>query len=55
MMKIGRDYKHRDYKHNAQFKWNFAKSLADREGNVVARFEPTSKMDSVRKAIERTF
>lgn len=41
-----------DYKNNAQIKWNFTKFLVDREGNVVARFEPTAKMDSVREAIE---
>ena len=28
-------------------KWNFTKFLVDREGTVVARFEPTVKMDDV--------
>lgn len=32
--------------------WNFTKFLIDREGNVVARFEPTVDMDDVRKAVE---
>ena len=32
--------------------WNFTKFLTDREGNVVARFEPTVDMDEVRKAVE---
>ena len=32
--------------------WNFTKFLIDREGNVVARFEPTVDMKDVRKAVE---
>jgi glutathione peroxidase len=32
--------------------WNFTKFLIDREGNVVARFEPTVDMDEVRAAVE---
>ena len=32
--------------------WNFTKFLIDREGNVVARFEPTEDMTAVRKAVE---
>jgi len=32
--------------------WNFTKFLIDREGKVVARFEPTVDMDEVRKAVE---
>lgn len=32
--------------------WNFTKFLVDREGRVVARFEPTFDMDKVRKAVE---
>ena len=32
--------------------WNFTKFLIDREGNVVARFEPTIDMDEVRAAVE---
>lgn len=32
--------------------WNFTKWLIDREGNVVARFEPTEDMADVRKAVE---
>ena len=32
--------------------WNFTKFLIDREGNVVARFEPTTDMKEVRKAVE---
>ena len=32
--------------------WNFTKFLIDREGNVIARFEPTEDMDDVKKAVE---
>lgn len=31
----------KDYKNNGNIKWNFTKFLIDREGNIVARFEPT--------------
>ena len=36
----------------AYIKWNFTKFLIDREGNVIARFEPTFDMDEVKKAVE---
>lgn len=36
----------------AYIKWNFTKFLIDREGKVVARFEPTEDMDKVRAAVE---
>ncbi|MCR5648067.1 MAG: glutathione peroxidase [Oscillospiraceae bacterium] len=36
----------------AYIKWNFTKFLVDREGRVVARFEPTVDMKDVRKAVE---
>ena len=36
----------------AYIKWNFTKFLIDREGNVVARFEPTTDMKEVRAAVE---
>ena len=32
--------------------WNFTKFLIDREGKVVARFEPTEDMEDVRAAVE---
>lgn len=31
----------KDYKNNGNIKWNFTKFLIDRQGNIVARFEPT--------------
>lgn len=39
-----------DYKNNAEIKWNFTKFLIDRNGNVVARFEPTADMKEVEQA-----
>jgi len=32
-------------------KWNFTKFVVDRDGNVVARFEPTTKMEDVDKFV----
>ncbi len=32
--------------------WNFTKFLIDREGNVIARFEPTVDMDEVKNAVK---
>lgn len=31
----------KDYKNNGNIKWNFTKFLIDRNGEIVARFEPT--------------
>ena len=31
----------KDYKKNGNVKWNFTKFLIDRNGEIVARFEPT--------------
>ncbi len=36
----------------AYIKWNFTKFLVDREGKVIARFEPTVDMAEVKKAVE---
>ncbi len=41
----------KDYKNNPDIKWNFTKFLVDREGNVVARFEPTANMKTVADAV----
>ena len=35
----------------AYIKWNFTKFLVDREGRVIARFEPTADMKEVRDAV----
>ena len=40
-----------DYKNNAEIKWNFTKFVIDREGNVVARFEPTADMADVEACV----
>ena len=42
----------KDYKNNAEIKWNFTKFVIDRTGNVVARFEPTVKMETIDKFVE---
>ena len=36
----------------AYIRWNFTKFLVDREGKVIARFEPTEDMGEVRKQVE---
>lgn len=41
----------RNYKENPDIKWNFTKFLVNREGDVVARFEPTASMKDVEKAV----
>ena len=42
----------RKFGEKAYIKWNFTKFLVDREGKVVARFEPTVDMKDVRCAVE---
>ncbi len=42
----------KDYKNNPDIKWNFTKFAVDRQGNVVARFEPTANMKEVASCIE---
>lgn len=41
----------KDYKNNPEIKWNFTKFILDRQGNVVARFEPTASMKEVEKCV----
>ena len=41
-----------NYASNPDIKWNFTKFLVDRDGKVVARFEPMAPMACVEKAIE---
>ncbi len=41
-----------DYKNNGSIKWNFTKFLIDRDGEILARFEPTDKMKKVREEIK---
>lgn len=42
----------KDYKNNGNIKWNFTKILIDRNGEIVARFEPTRSMDEVKARIQ---
>jgi len=37
----------KDYKKNSEIKWNFTKFLIGREGEIIARFEPTADMKAV--------
>ena len=43
----------KDYKNNPDIKWNFTKFIVDRNGNVVARFEPTENMKNVEACVEK--
>ena len=42
----------KDYENNPEIKWNFTKFVVDRNGNVVARFEPTAKMSEVEDCVK---
>ena len=46
------DLNNKTFGDKAYIKWNFTKFLVDREGKVVARFEPTADMKDVRSAVE---
>lgn len=41
------------YEKTPDIKWNFTKFLVDRNGKVIARFEPTADMGKVEAAIEK--
>ncbi len=41
-----------DWKKKSDIKWNFTKFVIDREGNVVARFEPTADMKKIEECIK---
>ncbi len=43
----------KDYKNNSEIKWNFTKFVINRDGDVVARFEPTADMKDVRAFVEK--
>ncbi|MBQ9897984.1 MAG: glutathione peroxidase [Ruminococcus sp.] len=45
--------KDKDYKSSPDIKWNFTKFVIDREGNVVARFEPTHDMADLEALVEK--
>ena len=43
----------KDYKNNPDIKWNFTKFVIDRDGDVMARFEPTEDMKNVASCVEK--
>ena len=46
------DMNNKQFGDKAYIKWNFTKFLVDREGKVIARFEPTVDMKEVREAVK---
>ena len=42
----------KDYKNNSSVKWNFTQFLVSREGEILARFEPTASMKDVAKQVK---
>ena len=40
------------YKSNGDIKWNFTKFLLNRDGEIVARFEPTASLKDVKAKVE---
>ena len=51
MTKKFSEMNNKKYGDKAYIRWNFTKFLVDREGKVIARFEPTTDMEDVRKAV----
>lgn len=46
------DANNKKFGDKAYIKWNFTKFLIDRDGEILARFEPTDKMKKVREEIK---
>ena len=46
------DMNNKQYGDKTYIGWNFTKFLIDREGNVIARFEPTVDMNEVKAAVK---
>ena len=46
------DANNKKFGDKAYIKWNFTKFLVDREGKVLARFEPTEDMGNVKAAVQ---
>lgn len=42
----------KDYKNNGEVKWNFTKFLIGKDGQIVARFEPTEDMKNVARKVK---
>ena len=45
------DMNNKQFGEKAYIRWNFTKFLIDREGKVIARFEPSVDMKEVRDAV----
>lgn len=45
------DMNNKKFGEKAYIKWNFTKFLVNREGRVIARFEPTTDMEEVKKVV----
>ena len=43
----------KDFKNNGNVKWNFTKFLIGRDGEILARFEPTTDMKKVMAEVEK--
>ena len=46
-------YKYLKEQKPGRIQWNFAKFLIDRDGNVVERFAPTAKPQTLEESIEK--
>ena len=44
--------KDKNFKTSPAIKWNFTKFLIDRDGEIIARFEPMTNMNKVKAAVE---
>jgi len=42
----------KDFKKNGNVKWNFTKFLISRDGEIIARFEPTEAMKTVMERVK---
>lgn len=42
----------KDYKNNGNIKWNFTKILINKEGEIVARFEPTADVKMIAEKVK---
>ncbi len=47
------DMNNKQFGEKAYIRWNFTKFLVNRQGEVVARFEPTADMKEVRSAVAK--
>lgn len=41
-----------DYENNSEIKWNFTKFLINKQGDVVARYEPTADLLEIQDAVD---